>query len=190
MSAVKSSYDVVIVGAGVGGGAMANRLAQAGVKVLVIERGTRLPREADNWSVKAVFHDRKYSTRETWRDREGAEFTPSTYYYVGGNSKFFGTATLRFREQDFEGMEHEAGRAPRWPVRYADFEPYYAIAEQLMGTHGEAGLDPTEPPRSGPFPHPAIGHEPEIEAFNTKLRARGLRPFPLPVAIDLHPGGT
>ena len=116
MSTVKSSYDVVIVGAGVGGGAMANRLAQAGIKVLVIERGTRLPREADNWSVKAVFHDRKYSTRETWRDRNGAEFTPSTYYYVGGNSKFFGTATLRFREQDFEGMEHEAGRTPRWPV--------------------------------------------------------------------------
>lgn len=189
MSGVKSSYDVVIVGAGVGGGAMANRLAQAGRKVLVIERGTRLPREADNWSVKAVFHDRKYSTRETWRDRSGAEFTPSTYYYVGGNSKFFGTATLRFREQDFEGMEHEAGRTPAWPIRYSDLEPYYAVAEKLMGTHGEQGLDPTEPPRSGPFPHPAIGHEPEIEAFNTKLRAKGLHPFPLPVAIDLHPGG-
>ncbi|MFO1131974.1 MAG: GMC family oxidoreductase [Hyphomicrobiales bacterium] len=41
-----------------------------------------------------------------------------------------------------------------------------------------------------PFPHPAIGHEPEIEAFNVKLRAKGLHPFPLPVAIDLHPGGT
>lgn len=190
MSGVKSSYDVVIVGAGVGGGAMANRLARAGVKVLVVERGTRLPREADNWSVKAVFHDRKYATRETWRDRSGQEFAPSTYYYVGGNSKFFGTATLRFRVEDFEGMEHEAGVTPRWPIAYADLEPYYAIAERLMGTHGEAGLDPTEPPRSGPFPHPAIGHEPEIEAFNTKLRQKGLRPFPLPVAIDLHPGGT
>ncbi|MEI7598469.1 MAG: GMC family oxidoreductase [Aestuariivirga sp.] len=189
MNGLKASYDVVIVGAGVGGGAMANRLARAGVRVLVIERGTRLPREADNWSVKAVFHDRKYSTRETWRDRSGAEFTPSTYYYVGGNSKFFGTATLRFRAQDFEGMEHETGTTPRWPVGYAEFEPYYAIAEQLMGTHGEAGLDPTEPPRSGPFPHPAIGHEPEIEALNTKLRKKGLHPFPLPVAIDLHPGG-
>ena len=190
MSGVKSSYDVVIVGAGVGGGAMANRLGRAGLKVLVIERGTRLPREADNWSVKAVFHDRKYSTRETWRDRNGVEFTPSTYYYVGGNSKFFGTATLRFREQDFEGLEHEAGKTPRWPIHYADLEPYYVIAEQLMGTHGQAGLDPTEPPRSGPFPHPAIGHEPEIEALSVKLRAKGLHPFPLPVAIDLHPGGT
>ncbi|WP_421693914.1 GMC family oxidoreductase [Aestuariivirga sp.] len=189
MTGVSASYDVVIVGAGVGGGAMANQLAQAGAKVLVIERGTRLPREADNWSVKAVFHDRKYSTRETWRDRSGAEFTPSTYYYVGGNSKFFGTATLRFRAEDFEGLEHEEGRSTPWPIRYSDLEPYYAVAERLMGTHGEAGLDPTEPPRSGPMPHGAIGHEPEIEALNVKLRGIGLHPFPLPVAIDLHPGG-
>lgn len=189
MGSAANSYDVVIAGAGVGGGAMANQLAAAGARVLVIERGTRLPREADNWSVKAVFHDRKYATTETWRDRDGAEFRPSTYYYVGGNSKFFGTATLRFREQDFTGIEHEAGRTTPWPIRYADLAPYYDVAERLMGTHGTAGMDPTEPPRSGPFPHPAIGHEPEIEAFNTKLRAMGLEPFPLPVAVDLHPGG-
>ena len=123
MQALRKSYDVVIVGAGVGGGAMANRLAEAGATVLVIERGTRLPREADNWSVKAVFHERKYSTRETWRDRDGKEFTPSTYYYVGGNSKFFGTATIRFREQDFLGMQHEAGSTPAWPITYADLAP-------------------------------------------------------------------
>ena len=190
MSGLKPSYDVVIVGAGVGGGAMANRLAGAGAKVLVIERGGRLPREADNWSVKAVFHDRKYATKETWRDRNGQAFNPSTYYYVGGNSKFFGTATLRFREQDFLGIDHEAGATTPWPIRYADLEPYYEIAERLMGTHGEAGLDPTEPPRATPFPHAAIGHEPEVEALNVKLRQKGLRPFPLPVAVDLHPGGA
>jgi choline dehydrogenase-like flavoprotein len=189
MGVVSKSYDAVIVGAGVGGGAMANRLAQAGARVLVIERGTRLPREADNWSVKAVFHEKRYATKETWRDKDGQEFCPSTYYYVGGNSKFFGTATLRFREQDFDGIEHEGGATIRWPIRYSDLAPYYDIAEQLMGTHGTAGLDPTEPPRTGPMPHPAIGHEPEIAALDRKLRDKGLRPFPLPVAVDLHPGG-
>ena len=84
MVQVYPTYDVVIIGAGVAGGAMANRLAKNGTKVLLIERGTRLPREADNWSVKAVFHDKRYATTETWRDRMGAEFRPSTYYYVGG----------------------------------------------------------------------------------------------------------
>src|SRR5690349_18800006 len=124
MGVVSKSYDAVIVGAGVGGGAMANRLAQAGARVLVIERGTRLPREADNWSVKAVFHEKRYATKETWRDKDGQEFRPSTYYYVGGNSKFFGTATLRFREQDFDGIEHEGGATIRWPIRYGDLAPY------------------------------------------------------------------
>ena len=191
MNELRKSYDAVIIGAGVGGGAMANRLAEAGATVLVIERGTRLPREADNWSVKAVFHEKRYATKETWRDRNGQEFNPSTYYYVGGNSKFFGTATLRFRAEDFEDLQHEAGVAPAWPIRYADLAPYYDVAERLMGTHGTAGMDPCEPPRSGPMPHPAIGHEPEIAVIRHKACARwGLKPFPLPVAIDLHPGGN
>lgn len=189
MTELRKSYDAVIVGAGVGGGAMANQLAAAGATVLVIERGTRLPREANNWSVKAVFHERRYATKETWRDKDGQPFNPSTYYYVGGNSKFFGTATLRLRAEDFEELQHEGGVAPAWPIRYSDLAPYYDVAERLFGTHGTAGMDPCEPPRSGPMPYPAIGHEPEIQAFDTRLRAMGLRPFPLPVAIDLHPGG-
>ncbi len=190
MSELKSSYDIIIVGAGVGGGALANALAAPGRDILMIERGPRLPRERDNWSVKAVFHDRKYAAKEQWRDREGKPFNPSTYYYVGGNSKFFGAATVRFRKEDFAELQHESGVAPAWPISYDAFEPYYARAERLMGTHGEMGLDPIEPPRSGPYPHPAIGHEPEILAIERKLRARGLHPFPLPIAVDYHDGGA
>lgn len=190
MQQASDFYDVVIVGAGVGGGAMANRLSATGARVLVIERGNYLPREADNWSVKAVFHDQKYTTKEKWRDRSGKEFNPSTYYYVGGNSKFFGAATVRFRKEDFEDLQHEDGVAPAWPVSYDDFAPYYDEAERMMGTHGTAGEDPIEPPRSGPFPYPAIGHEPEIAALAEKLRGKGLRPFSLPIAIDRHDGGA
>ncbi|MDB6454086.1 GMC family oxidoreductase [Falsirhodobacter sp. 20TX0035] len=190
MNAIDDHYDVVIVGAGVGGGAMANRLAAGGARVLMIERGNYLPREADNWSVKAVFHDRKYTARETWRDKDGKPFHPSTFYYVGGNSKFFGAATVRFRKEDFEVLEHEDGIAPAWPWSYDEFAPYYDEAERLMGTHGTAGADPIEPPRSGPFPYPTIGHEPEMEAIAEKLRGKGLRPFPLPIAIDRQPGGA
>ncbi|KQT52455.1 MULTISPECIES: GMC family oxidoreductase [unclassified Aureimonas] len=190
MTDLKQSYDIVIIGAGVGGGALANALAAPGREILMIERGPRLPREPDNWSVDAVFHKRKYAAKEQWRDKNGELFSPSTYYYVGGNSKFFGAATVRFRKEDFGALEHEAGVAPAWPVSYETFEPYYARAERLMGTHGQAGLDPIEPPRSGPMPFPAIGHEPEIAAFETKLRAKGLHPFPLPIAIDYHDGGA
>lgn len=190
MTELKSRYDVVIIGAGVGGGALANAMAAPGREILMIERGPRLAREPDNWSVDAVFHKRKYAAKEQWRDKNGALFSPGTYYYVGGNSKFFGAATVRFRKEDFEDLQHEAGVAPAWPVSYDTFEPYYARAERLMGTHGTAGADPIEPPRSGPMPFPAIGHEPEIAFFERKLRERGLHPFPLPIAIDYHDGGA
>jgi len=79
MSEIKDAYDFIIVGAGVGGGALANRLAAPGRDILMIERGPRLPREPDNWSVKAVFHDRKYAAKEQWRDGKGELFNPSTY---------------------------------------------------------------------------------------------------------------
>ncbi len=97
---------------------------------------------------------------------------------------------MRFRKEDFEDLQHEDGLAPAWPWRYEEFAPYYDEAERLMGTHGTAGADPIEPPRSGPFPYPTIGHEPEIEAIAEKLRGKGLRPFPLPIAIDRHKGGA
>jgi len=80
--------------------------------------------------------------------------------------------------------------APGWPVKYKELAPFYDVAEQLMGTHGQAGVDPLEPPRSGPMPYPAIGHEPKVAAIDRKLRKRGLHPFPLPIAIDYHEGGS
>jgi choline dehydrogenase-like flavoprotein len=190
MSGIDESYDVVIIGAGVGGGTMANQLAATGAKVLIVERGDWLPREADTWSVKAVFHEQRFTADERWRDKDGQLFRPSTFYYVGGNSKFFGAATVRFRVEDFEAVQHEDGIAPAWPIRYADLAPYYDVAERLMGTHGLAGEDPIEPPRSGPFPYPAVPHEPVIEDVAARLRAKGLRPFHLPQAVDRHDGGS
>ena len=77
-----------------------------------------------------------------------------------------------------------------WPIRYAELEPWYAQAERVFGVHGKAGDDPTEPPRSAPFPHPPIPHEPIIGEVFERMRARGLHPSHMPAAIDFHPGGT
>ncbi|HEY5410387.1 MAG TPA: NAD(P)-binding protein, partial [Caulobacteraceae bacterium] len=51
---MSSHFDVVIIGSGAGGGTIAQRLAASGKTILILERGDQLPREAENWSSKAV----------------------------------------------------------------------------------------------------------------------------------------
>src|SRR6516164_4860724 len=158
-----SSPDVVIIGSGVGGGTLANRLVQHGLAVTILERGDYLPQEPENWDVSAVFASQKYVPLETWLDKEGTAFRPGTYYYVGGSSKMYGGAMLRLREQDFEVLEHADGISPAWPIRYQQLAPYYDLAEKLYSVHGAARADPTEPPDVPRYPFPALDHEPVIE---------------------------
>jgi len=184
----REQFDVVIIGSGVGGGAVAHQLAGSAARVLVLERGPRLPREPQNWDPQALFVEQRYRTTETWTSA-GRRFTPGMFYFVGGHTKFFGTAMFRFRERDFEAVEHEEGLSPAWPIRYADLEFWYGEAERLFGVRGQAGSDPTEPPRSRPYPHPPLPHEPLLAQIETRLRAAGLKPFPMPSAIDFGDDG-
>jgi choline dehydrogenase-like flavoprotein len=182
------AYDVVIVGSGVGGGAVALQLAGSNAKVLILERGPTLPREPQNWDPVAVFCEHRYHTSETWWADE-RPFRPGMFYFVGGSTKFYGTAMFRFRARDFEEVRHPEGVSPAWPIGYQDLEPWYGKAEQLFGVRGQAGGDPSEPPRSSDYAHPPIPHEPVIDAIAQRLRAQGLQPFPMPSAVDFGPGG-
>jgi choline dehydrogenase-like flavoprotein len=182
-------YDVVIIGSGVGGGAVALQLAGSGARVLILERGPVLPREPQNWDPESVFVDLRYRSTETWTSGD-RRFRPGQYYFVGGHTKFYGAAMFRFRERDFGALEHEDGVSPAWPITYADLEPYYDEAERLFGVRGTAGLDPTEPPRRAPYRHAAIPHEPVIAEVAQRLKAQGLHPFPMPAAVDFGAGGT
>jgi choline dehydrogenase-like flavoprotein len=97
MTMTTKNADVVIIGSGVGGGSIALQLAGSNAKVLVLERGPVLPREPQNWDIEAVFCDERYKTRETWY-ADGRAFRPGMFYFVGGHTKFYGTAMFRFRE--------------------------------------------------------------------------------------------
>ncbi len=182
-------YDIVIIGTGAGGGTLAYALRQSGARILLVERGDYLPQEPENWIPAAVFDQKRYKPAEAWQDEQGRPFYPGVHYFVGGNTKVYGAALPRFRRQDFEAIEHEGGTSPAWPIAYDDLEPYYAAAERLYMVHGEPGIDPTEPPRSGPYPFPPVPHEPYIADLAERLRAQGLHPFTLPMGIDLRPGG-
>jgi choline dehydrogenase-like flavoprotein len=180
---VDGRYDVIVIGSGAGGGTLVWRLAPSGKRILLLERGDYVPREPQNWSTRAVNVEGRYATRDTWLDRDGRPLHPHTNYWVGGNTKFYGAALFRLRREDFGELRHHGGVSPAWPIAYEDLEPYYAEAERLYRVHGEAGLDPTEPPRSGGFAHPAVRHEPRIQRLHDALAARGLRPFPVPLGI-------
>lgn len=181
-----TSYDVIIIGSGAGGATLAHRLAPSGKQILVLERGERLPREEKNWDAEAIFNDGAYKTKEEWVDGDGDSFVPSTYYRVGGNTKVYGAALMRMRKADFGAVQHHDGVSPAWPIDYDRLEPYYTEAERLYHVHGEAGTDPTDPPRSAPFPHPPIPHDDRIARLARDLEDLGRHPFPLPMGVRLN----
>ena len=134
---------------------------------------------------RAVFVESKYRAKETWLDKDGKPFYPGIQYYVGGNTKVYGAALLRFRERDFGEVRHHGGISPAWPLSYEDFEPYYTKAEYLYHVHGQRGVDPTEGPASAPYRYPPVSHEPRIQELFDDFRRLGHHPFPLPLGILL-----
>ena len=183
--------DIIIIGTGMGGGALAYGLRDSGARILLLERGDYLPQEPQNWQVDSVFAQNRYKPAEQWIDAgTGRGFKPGVHYFVGGNTKVYGACLPRLRSEDFEALEHAGGTSPAWPISYEELEPYYDIAEKLFFVHGKVGEDPCEPPRASPYPYPALPHEPAIAALCDKLRAQGLHPYSLPMAVDWSEGGS
>jgi choline dehydrogenase-like flavoprotein len=179
-------FDLIIIGTGAGGGTLAHALAPTGKRILILERGSFLPQEKDNWDSHAVFTNSKYKAHETWVDKNGQFFHPGIHYYVGGNTKLYGAVLLRMRPQDFGVVSHHGGVSPAWPISYEQMEPYYTKAEHLYEVHGEHGIDPTEGPASADYAFPPVSHEPRIQQLSDDLRAIGHNPFYLPLAIRLN----
>ena len=114
-------------------------------------------------------------------------FRPHAQYYVGGNTKVYGAILFRLRERDFGEVRHYGGVSPAWPISYDDLEPYYAEAERLYLVHGAGGRGPHRAASApGPFPYPAVSHEPRIQQLHDDLARAGLHPFHLPVGVDLN----
>src|SRR5262249_2245265 len=127
----------------------------------------------------------KYNTKEQWFDRNNKPLHPHTNYFVGGNTKFYGAALFRLRAEDFGELKHHGGISPRWPISYAELEPFYLEAENLYQVQGRGGEDPAEPAASGPYPFPAVSHEPRIQDLHDSLARLGYQPFHVPLGIRL-----
>ena len=192
---MSNPYDAIIIGTGAGGGPLALRLAQAGKRILILERGPFLPQEKLNWSTSAVFLNNRYHTRETWHDKDGKDLHPQQSYFVGGQTKVYGAAMFRMRAEDFGVIQHQGGISPAWPISYADLEPFYTEAEELFHVHGDLGsapaipggfgssFDPTEPFHSKPYPYPAFANEPRMAEIEAGVRSLGVHTFPIPLGL-------
>ena len=169
-----------------GGATLAAGLAPTGARIVILERGEQLKDTPETRDARAIFQRGFYRPTETWTDGAGQPFNPGNYYYVGGNSKFYGAVLIRYRACDFRPIAHAEGTTPGWPFDYDELEPWYTKAESLYRVCGALGDDPTEPRHSAPYPLPAIPDEPAIAATRERLRRTGLHPASLPLGVDIE----
>jgi len=134
-----AQYDVIIIGSGAGGASVAYKLANAGKRVLLIEKGPFLPRDASTLDVKQVFVDGVFKNHVVWLDSKGREFVPGEFYNVGGKTKWYGAALFRFRPVEFEAEPDYDLLG--WPFGYDTLKPYYDEATELL----EITTFPNEP---------------------------------------------
>jgi choline dehydrogenase-like flavoprotein len=166
---IQRSADVVIVGSGVCGALVAARLAARGVKVLILEAGTRVSRS----DALAQYHAALVKVPECAYPNlpfapHSTSDRPDSYYLHGGPDKFGATylrqvggttwhwlgTSFRFIPDDFR-LRSTFGVGVDWPISYDDLEPWYCEAEQELGVAGD-GNARLDAPRSRPYPLPAI----------------------------------
>jgi len=163
------SADVVIVGSGVAGSLVAARLAKAGLKVLILEAGPRVQRNAALATYRdalikipeSPYPDTPYAPRPKSDDpdhyylQDGKDKFASTYLrQVGGTTWHWLGTTLRFVADDFR-LRSRFGVGVDWPLSYDDLEPWYCEAERELGVAGDPHAD-LDAPRSQPYPLPPI----------------------------------
>ncbi len=101
-------HDVIIIGSGAGCAAAAYVLAHAGLDVLLIERGPVLPRDGSTLDVPIVAGEGRFLSKERWHDRHGRTIVPQERFNLGGKTKWYGAALVRFSPHEFaaDGRVH------------------------------------------------------------------------------------
>jgi choline dehydrogenase-like flavoprotein len=127
---MNTNYDVIVIGSGAGGAAAAYRLVEAGLRVLLLEKGEPLPRDGSTLDIQRVVHAGAFLSREPWLDGAGRRCFPEEHFNVGGKTKWYGAALLRFAPQEFRADAHRGFRA--WPFPLEVLESYYEVAERLL----------------------------------------------------------
>jgi choline dehydrogenase-like flavoprotein len=149
--------DLVIVGAGAGGGTLAQRMARAGWRVVVLEAGPFWDPDTDWVSDEAGARDLYWTETRVIGGENPVEMgSNNSGRGVGGSMVHYAGYTPRFHPSDFH-TESADGVGKDWPISYWDLKPYYEKIEQELPVAGQDWPwgDPHRYPQS---PHPIGGN--------------------------------
>ncbi len=223
--ATAAEVDVCLVGLGAAGAMAAYGLTRAGRHVVALEAG---PPRSSNDSRKYLMDELqspivrnawgavKFNQEvPTWRPHAQSPARPVTPAYqlmpngVGAATALYAAVSLRFHPDDFRVRTNTLKRYGRaalppgtditdWPLTYDELEPYYDVAERLIGVSGQAGNlrgrivpggNPFEGSRANPYPLPPLRPSGLGELFSEAATKSGYHPFPVPAAILTEPYG-
>lgn len=148
-------YDVIIVGSGAGGGMATHVLANAALKVALIEAGPMFDPIKDSLQLKNAWESPRRGASTKFRpfgDFDGCywgwEIDGEPYTHVGdtkwewwrarmlgGRTNHWGRISLRFGPKDFKRRSID-GLGDDWPIGYEDVKPYYDKIDRLIGVFG------------------------------------------------------
>ena len=200
--------NAVVVGAGAGGGIVAKELAEAGLSVVLLERGkwyTAFDCRKDDLRNQRTSvlgcsfgpDDERY--RRVFVDPQGHErvVLPSDGVYgnnaacVGGGTASYGAMAWRYMEKDFRMRSTYGAVAGStledWPISYADLEPFYEKAEWEIGVSGDDTGNIFRAPRKKPLPMPPLPPGREHEILKPAAKRLGLHPFDMPMLRNSVP---
>jgi choline dehydrogenase-like flavoprotein len=146
----------VIVGAGAGGGTLAQRLARKGWRIVVLESGPFWDPDRDWVSDEAGQHKIYWTAKRIIGGEDPVELGKNNSGHgVGGSMIHYAGYTPRFHPSDFEVRTRD-GVGADWPISYWDLKPHYEKVELELPVAGQDWPwgDPHRYPHSA---HPISG---------------------------------